>query len=86
MIDGITGQNGSYLAEFFLDKGYEVHGIKRWASSFNTQRVGHIYEDSHIKNKNFVLYYGDHTDCSNLTCIIAEVRPDDVYNIQFANL
>jgi GDPmannose 4,6-dehydratase len=81
LITGITGQDGSYLAEFLLDKGYEVHGIKRRASSFNTQRIDHIYEDSHIENKNFVLYYGDLTDTSNLTRIIAEIRPDEVYNL-----
>jgi len=81
LITGITGQDGSYLAEFLLEKGYEVHGIKRRASSFNTQRVDHIYEDSHIENQNFVLHYGDLTDSSNLTRIIAEVQPDEVYNL-----
>ena len=81
LITGITGQDGSYLAEFLLEKGYEVHGIKRRASSFNTQRVDHIYEDSHIKNQNFVLHYGDLTDSSNLTRIIAEVQPDEIYNL-----
>ena len=81
LITGITGQDGSYLAEFLLEKGYEVHGIKRRASSFNTQRLDHIYEDSHIENQNFVLHYGDLTDSSNLTRIIAEVQPDEVYNL-----
>ena len=81
LITGVTGQDGSYLAEFLLRKGYEVHGIKRRASSFNTQRVDHIYEDSHIDNQNFVLHYGDLTDSSNLTRILSEVSPDEVYNL-----
>ena len=81
LITGITGQDGSYLAEFLLEKGYEVHGIKRRASSFNTQRVDHIYEDSHVENQNFVLHYGDLTDSSNLTRIISEVQPDEIYNL-----
>ena len=81
LITGVTGQDGSYLAEFLLEKGYEVHGIKRRASSFNTQRIDHIYEDSHIKNQNFILHYGDLTDSSNLTRIIAEVQPDELYNL-----
>ena len=81
LITGITGQDGSYLAEFLLEKGYEVHGIKRRASSFNTQRVDHIYEDLHIENINFVLHYGDLTDSSNLTRIISEVQPDEIYNL-----
>ncbi len=81
LITGITGQDGSYLAEFLLDKGYEVHGIKRRASSFNTQRVDHLYEDPHATNRRFALHYGDLTDTSNLTRILAEVRPDEVYNL-----
>src|SRR5210317_1998416 len=81
LITGITGQDGSYLAEFLLEKGYEVHGIKRRASSFNTQRIDHIYQDPHVDNKNFVLHYGDLTDSSNLTRIISEVQPDEVYNL-----
>jgi len=81
LITGVTGQDGSYLAEFLLKKGYEVHGIKRRASSFNTQRVDHIYQDPHVENKNFVLHYGDLTDSSNLTRIIQEVQPDEVYNL-----
>lgn len=81
LITGITGQDGSYLAEFLLEKGYEVHGIKRRASLFNTQRVDHIYQDPHVKNQNFVLHYGDLSDSSNLTRIIQEVQPDEVYNL-----
>ena len=81
LITGITGQDGSYLAEFLLEKGYEVHGIKRRASSFNTQRVDHIYQDPHVDNQKFVLHYGDLTDSSNLTRIIQEVQPDEVYNL-----
>ena len=81
LITGITGQDGSYLAEFLLDKGYEVHGIKRRASSFNTQRVDHIYQDPHVEHKNFVLHYGDLSDSSNLTRILQEVQPDEVYNL-----
>ncbi len=81
LITGITGQDGSYLAEFLLGKGYEVHGIKRRASLFNTQRVDHIYEDPHVENSRFRLHYGDLTDSSNLTRILSEVRPDEVYNL-----
>jgi GDPmannose 4,6-dehydratase len=81
LITGITGQDGSYLAEFLLEKGYEVHGIKRRASLFNTQRIDHIYEDPHLENARFRLHYGDLTDTSNLTRIIAEVQPDEVYNL-----
>ncbi|NCT79222.1 GDP-mannose 4,6-dehydratase [Pseudomonas stutzeri] len=81
LITGITGQDGSYLAEFLLEKGYEVHGIKRRASLFNTQRVDHIYQDPHVDNRNFVLHYGDLSDSSNLTRIIQEVQPDEVYNL-----
>ena len=80
LITGVTGQDGSYLAEFLLAKGYEVHGIKRRASQFNTQRVDHIYEDPHVDHRRFVLHYGDLTDSSNLTRIISEVQPDEVYN------
>ncbi|EOL9915874.1 GDP-mannose 4,6-dehydratase, partial [Escherichia coli] len=75
------GQDGSYLAEFLLDKGYEVHGIKRRASSFNTERIDHIYQDPHGSNPNFHLHYGDLTDSSNLTRILKEVQPDEVYNL-----
>jgi len=81
LITGVTGQDGSYLAEFLLEKGYEVHGIKRRASQFNTQRVDHIYQDPHIENANFKLHYGDLTDSSNLTRILKEVQPDEVYNL-----
>jgi len=81
LITGVTGQDGSYLAEFLLEKGYEVHGIKRRASSLNTQRVDHIYEDPHTDKQNFVLHYGDLTDSSNLTRILSEVEPDEVYNL-----
>jgi GDPmannose 4,6-dehydratase len=81
LITGITGQDGSYLAEFLLEKGYEVHGIKRRASLFNTQRVDHIYEDPHVENSRFRLHYGDLTDSSNLTRILSEVQPDEVYNL-----
>lgn len=81
LITGITGQDGSYLAELLLEKGYEVHGIKRRASSFNTERVDHIYEDPHIESARFKLHYGDLTDTSNLTRIISEIQPDEVYNL-----
>lgn len=81
LITGITGQDGSYLAEFLLEKGYEVHGIKRRASLFNTARVDHIYEDPHVDNARFKLHYGDLTDTSNLTRILREVEPDEVYNL-----
>ncbi len=81
LITGITGQDGSYLAEFLLEKGYEVHGIKRRASLFNTQRVDHIYQDPHIKDAHFKLHYGDLTDSSNLTRIMQEIQPDEVYNL-----
>lgn len=81
LITGITGQDGSYLAEFLLEKGYEVHGIKRRASSFNTQRIDHVFEDPHVEDSKLHLYYGDLTDSSNLTRIIREVEPDEIYNL-----
>lgn len=81
LITGVTGQDGSYLAEFLLEKGYEVHGIKRRASLFNTQRVDHIYEDPHVENQHFILHYGDLTDSSNLTRIIQQIQPDEIYNL-----
>ena len=81
LITGITGQDGSYLAELLLEKGYIVHGIKRRASSFNTQRVDHIYQDRHIENNRFKLHYGDLSDSSNLTRILQEVQPDELYNL-----
>lgn len=81
LITGITGQDGSYLAEFLLEKGYEVHGVKRRASSFNTERLDHIYQDPHEENPKLKLHYGDLTDTSNLTRILCEVEPDEVYNL-----
>ena len=81
LITGITGQDGSYLAEFLLKKGYQVHGIKRRASSFNTDRIEHLYQDPHIKNRNLILHYGDMTDSMNLTKIIKDVQPDEIYNL-----
>ncbi len=81
LITGITGQDGSYLAEFLLEKGYEVHGITRRASLFNTQRIDHIYQDPHSNHQRFKLHYGDLTDSSNLTRILSEVQPDEVYNL-----
>jgi GDPmannose 4,6-dehydratase len=81
LITGITGQDGSYLAEFLLEKGYMVHGIKRRASSLNTQRVDHIYQDPHIENANFKLHYGDLSDTSNLIRIVQETQPDEIYNL-----
>jgi len=81
LITGITGQDGSYLAEFLLEKGYEVHGIKRRSSSFNTERIDHIYEDTSVNDNRFHLHYGDLTDSSNLTRIIKQVQPDEVYNL-----
>ena len=81
LITGITGQDGAYLSEFLLKKGYEVHGIKRRASSFNTERIDKFYQDPHIDNRNFVLHYGDLTDSTNLIRIIQEVKPDEIYNL-----
>jgi GDPmannose 4,6-dehydratase len=81
LITGITGQDGSYLAEFLLGKGYEVHGIKRRSSLFNTQRVDHIYEDPHVQHQRFILHYGDLTDSTNLIRIVQQVQPDEVYNL-----
>jgi len=81
LITGVTGQDGSYLAEFLLKKGYEVHGIKRRASSLNTQRIDKIYQDPHLEHKNFFLHYGDLTDSSNLTHILQKTQPDEVYNL-----
>ena len=81
LITGITGQDGSYLAEFLLKKGYKVHGIKRRASSFNTDRIEHLYQDPHIENRNLILHYGDMTDSMNLTKIIKQVQPDEIYNL-----
>ena len=81
LITGVTGQDGSYLAELLLEKGYEVHGIKRRSSSLNTERLDHIYQDNHEKNQKFYLHYGDLTDASNLTRILKDVNPDEVYNL-----
>src|SRR6201747_1626623 len=81
LITGITGQDGAYLAELLLGKGYEVHGIKRRASSFNTDRIDHLYQDPHVNNSDFVLHYGDLTDSTNLTRIVQKVEPDEIYNL-----
>jgi GDPmannose 4,6-dehydratase len=80
-ITGVTGQDGAYLSEFLLKKGYEVHGLKRRTSLFNTDRIDHLYEDPHIENKNFILHYGDMTDSTNLIRIIKEIKPDEIYNL-----
>ena len=80
-ITGVTGQDGSYLAELLLEKGYTVHGLKRRASSFNTQRIDHIFQDPHVEGQNFFLHYGDLSDSSNLTKLITEIQPDEVYNL-----
>ena len=81
LITGITGQDGSYLAEFLLEKGYEVHGVKRRSSLLNTQRIDHIYQDPHVENSRFKLHYGDLSDTSNLTRILRDIEPDEVYNL-----
>ncbi|MCY1208840.1 GDP-mannose 4,6-dehydratase [compost metagenome] len=81
LITGVTGQDGAYLAEFLLGKGYEVHGIKRRASLFNTDRIDHLYQDPHVSDRNFILHYGDMTDSSSLVRIIQQVQPDEIYNL-----
>ena len=81
LITGITGQDGSYLAEFLLEKGYIVHGIKRRSSLFNTDRIDHLYQDPHVENRDLILHYGDMTDSMNLTRIIQETQPDEIYNL-----
>jgi len=81
LITGVTGQDGAYLSEFLLKKGYIVHGIKRRSSLFNTERIDHLYQDPHIENRNFILHYGDLTDATNLIRIIQEVQPDEIYNL-----
>lgn len=81
LITGVTGQDGAYLAELLLNKGYIVHGIKRRASSFNTDRIDHLYQDPHLDNKNFILHYGDLTDSTNLIRIVKQVQPDEIYNL-----
>ena len=80
-ITGITGQDGAYLSEFLLKKGYEVHGLKRRASLFNTDRIDHLYQDPHVENRNFFLHYGDMTDSTNLIRLIQEIQPDEIYNL-----
>src|SRR6476619_8554892 len=81
LISGITGQDGSYLAELLLKKGYEVHGIKRRSSSFNTERIDHLYRDPHLPDASFFLHYGDLTDATNLIRIVQEVQPAEIYNL-----
>jgi GDPmannose 4,6-dehydratase len=81
LITGVTGQDGAYLSEFLLKKGYEVHGLKRRSSSLNTHRVDHIYQDPHVENQNFILHYGDMTDSANLTRLIKKIQPDEIYNL-----
>jgi GDPmannose 4,6-dehydratase len=81
LITGVTGQDGAYLSEFLLNKGYIVHGIKRRSSSFNTKRVDHLYQDPHETNKNFILHYGDLTDSTNLISLIQKIQPDEIYNL-----
>ena len=81
LITGVTGQDGAYLSELLLAKGYKVHGIKRRSSMFNTQRIDHIYEDPHVDNQHFVLHYGDLTDATNVIRIIQDVQPDEIYNL-----
>ena len=81
LITGITGQDGAYLSELLLHKGYEVHGIKRRSSLFNTQRIDHLYEDPHVRNRHFILHYGDLSDSTNIIRIIQEVQPDEIYNL-----
>lgn len=81
LITGITGQDGAYLAELLLEKGYEVHGIKRRASLFNTDRIDHLYQDPHVDNRRLVLHYGDMTDSANLIQIIQTVQPNKIYNL-----
>src|SRR6186713_1756214 len=81
LITGVTGQDGAYLSEFLLKKGYIVHGIKRRSSLFNTSRIDHLYQDPHVNNRNFILHYGDLTDATNIIRIIQEVQPDEIYNL-----
>lgn len=81
LITGVTGQDGAYLAEFLLERGYEVHGIKRRASLFNTDRVDHLYQDPHEEDLRFILHYGDLTDSTNLIRIVQQVQPDEIYNL-----
>ncbi|MGE8380510.1 MAG: GDP-mannose 4,6-dehydratase, partial [Sphingobacterium sp.] len=81
LITGITGQDGAYLAEFLLKKGYKVHGLKRRSSLFNTDRIDHLYQDPHLDNRNFTLHFGDLTDSTNLIRVIQETQPDEIYNL-----
>src|SRR3954452_3572671 len=81
LITGITGQDGSYLAEHLLGKGYEVHGIKRRTSLFNTDRIDHLYQDPHVDDRRFILHYGDMTDSSSLVRVVQMVQPDEIYNL-----
>jgi len=81
LVTGVTGQDGAYLSELLLDKGYEVHGIKRRSSSFNTGRIEHLYQDPHVDSQNYILHYGDMTDSTNLIRIIQDVKPDEIYNL-----
>ena len=81
LITGITGQDGAYLAEFLLKKGYVVHGIKRRSSLFNTDRIDHLYKDPHVDGRKFILHYGDLTDSTNLIRIVQDVKPDEIYNL-----
>lgn len=81
LITGVTGQDGAYLSEFLLKKGYEVHGLKRRSSLFNTDRIDHLYQDPHVENRNFILHYGDMTDSTNLIRLIQEIQPDEIYNL-----
>ena len=81
LVSGITGQDGSYLAEFLLQKGYEVHGIKRRSSSLNTERIDHIYQDPHLESKNLFLHYGDLTDSANIINLVSSIKPNEIYNL-----
>src|SRR5580692_10216369 len=81
LITGVTGQDGAYLAELLIEKGYEVHGVKRRSSSFNTDRIDHLYDDPHVKNRRLILHYGDLSDSTNLIRIIQQVQPDEIYNL-----
>ena len=81
LVTGVTGQDGAYLAELLLKKGYDVHGIKRRSSSFNTGRIEHLYEDPHVEHPRFILHYGDLTDSTNLIRIVQETQPDEIYNL-----
>ena len=81
LITGVTGQDGAYLSEFLLKKGYTVHGLKRRSSLLNTDRIDHLYEDPHVENQRFILHYGDMTDSTNLTRLIQSIMPDEIYNL-----